>query len=115
MKISDRDKKIIVIIFIALVVALPYLFIIKPTNEKITGVEGEIATLQARYDELKALEEQRGFYESEKKTFINITYSLRADGCQLRGPFWFTDEGGARCTNHRQYTKEGNHLFLVLR
>lgn len=65
MKISDRDKKIIVIIFIALVVALPYLFIIKPTNEKITGVEGEIATLQARYDELKALEEQRGFYESE--------------------------------------------------
>lgn len=65
MKISDRDKKIIVIIFIALVVALPYLLIIKPTNEKITGVEGEIANLQTRYDELKALEEQRGFYESE--------------------------------------------------
>lgn len=65
MKISDRDKKIIVIIFIALVVALPYLLLIKPTNEKITGVEGEIATLQTRYDELKVMEEQRGFYESE--------------------------------------------------
>lgn len=65
MKISDRDKKIIVIIFIALVVALPYLLIIKPTNEKITGVEGEIAQLQTRYDELKVMEEQRGFYESE--------------------------------------------------
>lgn len=65
MKISDRDKKIIVIIFIALVVALPYLLIIKPTNEKIVGVEGEIAKLQTRYDELKVMEEQRGFYEAE--------------------------------------------------
>lgn len=65
MKISDRDKKIIVIVFIALVVALPYLLLIKPTNEKITAVEGEIATLQTRYDELKVMEEQRGFYESE--------------------------------------------------
>lgn len=65
MKISDRDKKIIVIIFIALVVALPYLFIIKPTNEKIETVEGEIAQLQTRYDELKVMEDQRAFYESE--------------------------------------------------
>ncbi len=65
MKISDRDKKIIVIIFIALVVALPYLLIVKPTNEKIETVEGEIAALQTRYDELKVMEEQRGFFESE--------------------------------------------------
>ena len=65
MKISDRDKKIIVILLIAAVVALPYVFLIKPTGEKQTAIEGEIATLQTRYDELCALNEQRDFYLAE--------------------------------------------------
>ena len=65
MKISDRDKKIIVILLIAAVIALPYVFLIKPTGEKQVAVEGEIATLQSRYDALCALNEQREFYLSE--------------------------------------------------
>lgn len=63
MKLSNRDKKIMLIVVIALIVALPYLFVIKPTNEKKTGVEGEIATLQTRYDELKVLNDQRKTFE----------------------------------------------------
>lgn len=58
MKISDRDKKIILIVAIALIVALPFLLIIKPTNEKREGLEAEIATLTTRRDELKVLYDQ---------------------------------------------------------
>lgn len=65
MKISNRDKKLIVIILIALVIALPYLLVIKPTKEKQVAVEGEIVTLQERYDYLSSLNEQREFYLSE--------------------------------------------------
>lgn len=65
MKISDRDKKIIVILLIAAVIALPYVFLIKPTGEKQAALEGEIATLQSRYDALCALNEQREFYLEE--------------------------------------------------
>lgn len=65
MKLSDRDKKIIVIILIALVVALPYLLLIKPTNEKSVVLDGEIATLQERFNYLDGLNQQREFYLSE--------------------------------------------------
>ena len=63
MKLSNRDKKIILIIVIALIVALPYLFVIKPTNENKAAVESEIADLQTRYDELKVLNDQRKTFE----------------------------------------------------
>ena len=65
MKISDRDKKLIVILLIAAVIALPYVFLIKPTGEKQAALEGEIATLQSRYDALCALNAQREFYLEE--------------------------------------------------
>ena len=69
MKISDRDKKLIIIILIAVVVALPYLLLIKPTNEKSLALDGEIATLQERYTYLDGLNQQRGFYLSEIERF----------------------------------------------
>ena len=46
MKISDRDKKLIVIIIIAIVIAGPYLLLIKPYNEKQSALENENVTLQ---------------------------------------------------------------------
>lgn len=63
MKLSDRDKKIILIVVIALIVVLPYLFVIKPTKENTASVEAEIADLQTRYDSLKALNDQRKTFE----------------------------------------------------
>lgn len=79
MKISDRDKKIIIIILIALVIALPYLLLIKPTNEKIVTVEGEIVTLQERYDYLDGLNQQRGFYLSEIERYGTERAAIIAD------------------------------------
>lgn len=65
MKISDRDKKLIVIILIVAVIALPFLFIIKPTQEKEASLDAEIATLTERYEYLDGLNQQREFYLSE--------------------------------------------------
>lgn len=69
MKISDRDKKLIVIIIIAIVIAGPYLLLIKPYNEKQATLETEIVTLQERYNYLCTLNEQRDFYLSEIERF----------------------------------------------
>lgn len=69
MKISDREKKIIVIILIIAVIALPYLFVIKPFGEKQDSVEKKIAELSERYEYLCTLNEQREFYLSEIERF----------------------------------------------
>lgn len=71
MKISDRDKKIIVIILIAAVIALPYLFIISPTKDKQEIVEGEIATLDERLTYLEELNANKDFYLEETQKLNN--------------------------------------------
>lgn len=65
MKISNRDKKILVIILIVAVIALPYVLLIKPTQEKEVALDGEIVTLTERYNYLDGLNQQREFYLSE--------------------------------------------------
>lgn len=65
MKISDREKKIIVIVIIAAVIALPILFVLKPYKEKQEAIDKEIADLTERYEYLLELEEHREDYEKE--------------------------------------------------
>ena len=62
MKISDRDFKLIMIVIIAVVIALPILFVIRPTKEKIDAVTAEIATLSERQSYLSQLDANRSFY-----------------------------------------------------
>lgn len=65
MKISDRDKKLILgIIFIAIIV-LPIFLFIRPKIDSIKGLDSELVTLNDRYNYLKDLNEKRPFYESE--------------------------------------------------
>lgn len=69
MKISDRDKKIIIIVLIAAVIGLPWVFLINPTREKQEAVEAEIVTLTDRYNYLNELNMQRDFYLAEIDRF----------------------------------------------
>ena len=62
MKIKDRDVKILLLLLIVAIVVLPYLFFIKPTNEKIDGLTSEIATLSERQAYLQALDQNRDYY-----------------------------------------------------
>lgn len=65
MKISDRDKKIILgIVFIAIIV-LPIFLFIRPKNDDIKSLDNELVTLNERYNYLKELDSKRPFYESE--------------------------------------------------
>lgn len=56
---SDRDKKIIVILLIAIVIILPYVFYIKDTKVSTDTLLVEVDTLQARYDELNRMNQDR--------------------------------------------------------
>ena len=65
MKISDRDKKIILILVLACIIALPIVFVIKPCKEKTDALNGEIASLTERFNYLLGLKEQEGFFNDE--------------------------------------------------
>lgn len=65
MKISDRDKKLILFVLLAAIIALPIFFFIKPKKEAIASYDAELVSLNERYTYLKALYEKKPFYESE--------------------------------------------------
>ncbi len=76
MKLSDRDKKIILaIIFIAIVV-LPIFLFIRPKNDDIKNLDSELVTLNERYNYLKELDGKRPFYESEIERLNNERTNL---------------------------------------
>lgn len=62
MKLKDRDIKILLLLLIVAIIALPYVFFIKPTNEKIDGLTAEIKTLSERQAYLQALDANREYY-----------------------------------------------------
>ena len=62
MKIKDRDVKILLLLLVVAIVALPYVFFIKPTDEKIDSLTAEIQTLSERQAYLKALDQNREYY-----------------------------------------------------
>jgi len=71
MKLSDRDKKIILgIIFIAIIV-LPIFLFIRPKSDDIKNLDNELVKLNERYNYLKELDSKRPFYESEIERLNN--------------------------------------------
>ncbi len=62
---SDRDKKIILILLIVAVIALPYVFYIKDKKVETETLRVEIGTLQARYEYLHNLDLNRDTYLRE--------------------------------------------------
>lgn len=62
MKLSDRDLKLLVIFLMAVVIACPILFILRPYNKKIEAVNNHISELQERQSFLAKLNENRQFY-----------------------------------------------------
>ncbi len=63
MKISDRDKKLILLVLLAAIIALPIFFFIKPKNEKIKAMDTELVSLNDRYNYLKDLSAKQPEYE----------------------------------------------------
>ncbi len=65
MKISDRDKKLIIFVLLVAIVALPIVFFIKPQTDKTKAMVAESESLNDRYDQLKALSEKQEDYEKK--------------------------------------------------
>ena len=65
MKLSDRDKTIIFGILLIAIIVLPIFLFIRPKIDSIKALDGELVSLNERYNYLKELDEKRPFYESE--------------------------------------------------
>ena len=71
MKISDRDLKLLVIVLLAIVIACPIFFVIRPYNNRIAEVEAHITTLKERQAFLAKLNENRQFYNDSIELLTN--------------------------------------------
>lgn len=65
MKLSDRDKKLILGILLVAIIVLPIFLFIRPKIDKIKELDNELVSLNERYNYLKDLDTKRPFYESE--------------------------------------------------
>lgn len=70
MKISDREKKLVLGVLLIAIIALPIFFFIKPKIESTNDLDAELVTLNERYEYLKALYEKKDFYEAEIKRLL---------------------------------------------
>lgn len=62
MKLSDRDFKLLILLLIAVVIACPILFVLRPYNNKIESTQAHIDQLKERQAFLAKLNENRQFY-----------------------------------------------------
>lgn len=72
MKLTQRDKKLLFVLGILLILFVPYYFIVRPYSEKTIALENEAAELENRRNQLYELETRReefegGIKEAEKE------------------------------------------------
>lgn len=65
MKISDRDKKLILFVLLVAVIALPIFLFIRPRNEKIKELDAQLVSINERYNYLKELSDKQPEYEAK--------------------------------------------------
>ena len=65
MKISDRDKKLILLVLLVAIIALPIFLFIKPKNDSIKELEAQLVSINDRYNYLKDLSEKQPEYEAK--------------------------------------------------
>lgn len=64
MKFSEREKKLLSILAILIVLALPYFLIISPLINATADVRAEVMNLEAEYEELITLQEKSSVYQN---------------------------------------------------
>ncbi len=64
MRLNNRDKKLLLILGIVLVLVVPMILVFKPLLEKTNDLKAKNEKLEARVDELKELYDKRGYYET---------------------------------------------------
>lgn len=65
MNLSDRDKKLLLVLLILVIVCVPYFFVIQPMLEKQETLEKEISTLRSEVSYQESLALRKAEYEQE--------------------------------------------------
>lgn len=65
MKISDRDKKLILFVLLVAIIALPIVLFINPRNKASKELDAQLDELNERYKYLKELSDKQPTYEAE--------------------------------------------------
>ena len=65
MKITERDKKLLIVLLMLVILAVPILFVVNPLQNKNAVLDQEISSLQSRYDYLVSLESQQEYFQNE--------------------------------------------------
>ena len=65
MKISDRDKKLILFVLLVAIIALPIFLFIRPRIADIKEIESQMVEIDERYKYLKDLSDKQEKYEQE--------------------------------------------------
>ncbi len=63
MKISDRDKKLILFVLLVAIIALPIFLFIRPKSDAIKELDAQLVSINERYDYLKDLYDKKEEYE----------------------------------------------------
>ena len=66
---SDTNKKILLVLLGIALIVLAVVFVVRPKNESIKGLEAEISELQARYDDLCEKEKHKDELIAETAEF----------------------------------------------
>lgn len=69
MKLTQKDKKLLLILAVLIVLVIPYFFVITPILEQGTKVETDKASLEQRYTYLIELQSNVDYYKAEVERF----------------------------------------------
>lgn len=69
MNLSERDKKLLLVLAVAIIFAVTYFFVVSPLLESTENLETEIAELDSRNDYLEKLEESKEEYVEGTKNY----------------------------------------------
>lgn len=78
MTLSERDKKLLLVLVIVAIICIPYFFIIQPFMDKNTKIEAEIRELQSRKQYLEDLSLHEGEYSKASEEIAIMTQELLA-------------------------------------
>ena len=76
MKLSEREKKLFIVLAILVVLAVPYFLVMSPLFGKIRDVQMELIDLKSEYKELTALQENSDVYENATEDLRKKTQEL---------------------------------------
>ena len=72
-KISDRDRKLLVLLLAVAIIGLAYIFGYQKLSDKVSKYQTEITSLQKKQRDLKEKNNNKAKYESDTKEYKNQT------------------------------------------